>query len=128
MRRRNNHVGVNQQIADISLLPRFQTPPNPAKESARMETTKTEISEPKHNHRGDETTTIKPSVHSESDAARTLQRTYRGYRSRRELRGFSLDPSTRWTEVLTTLSRPLVLNANFKPCSRLSKKHNIVLS
>ena len=35
----------------------------------------------------------------QSAAARTLQRTYRGHRARRELRGLSLDPSTRWVEV-----------------------------
>lgn len=48
-------------------------------------------------------------AHRESDAARTLQRTYRGYKSRRELHGFSLDPSTRWTEVEAALS-PTHLN------------------
>lgn len=37
--------------------------------------------------------------HQESAAARVLQRTYRGHRERRQLRGLSLDPSTRWTEV-----------------------------
>lgn len=35
----------------------------------------------------------------QSDAARTLQRTYRGHRARRELKGLSLSPSARWTEV-----------------------------
>jgi hypothetical protein len=35
----------------------------------------------------------------QSAAARVLQRTYRGHRARRELRGLSLDPSTRWVEV-----------------------------
>ena len=29
----------------------------------------------------------------------TAQRNYRGYRERRELRGFGLSPSTRWAEV-----------------------------
>ena len=37
--------------------------------------------------------------HQESAAARVLQRTYRGHRERRQLRGLGLDPSTRWTEV-----------------------------
>lgn len=37
--------------------------------------------------------------HRESDAARTLQRTYRGHRERRQLKGITLDPATRWTEV-----------------------------
>ncbi|KAL8936139.1 MAG: hypothetical protein Q9216_005087 [Gyalolechia sp. 2 TL-2023] len=36
---------------------------------------------------------------TQSDAARTLQRTYRGHRARRELKGLSLSPSARWTEV-----------------------------
>lgn len=38
--------------------------------------------------------------HKESAAARVLQRTYRGHRERRQLRGLSLDPSTRWTEAV----------------------------
>ena len=36
---------------------------------------------------------------SETEAARILQRTYRGHRERRQLQGLSLDPTTRWTEV-----------------------------
>ena len=40
-----------------------------------------------------------PLQHEESTAARVLQRTYRGHRARRQMRGLSLDPSTRWTEV-----------------------------
>ncbi|MCJ1430380.1 hypothetical protein MMC29_008298 [Sticta canariensis] len=36
----------------------------------------------------------------ESDAARTLQRTYRGHRERRQLKGITLDPATRWTEAI----------------------------
>ncbi|KAI4249433.1 MAG: hypothetical protein L6R42_008991, partial [Xanthoria sp. 1 TBL-2021] len=36
----------------------------------------------------------------QSDAARTLQRTYRGHRARRELKGLSLSPSARWTEAI----------------------------
>ena len=39
--------------------------------------------------------------HQESAAARVLQRTYRGHRERRQMRGLGLDPSTRWTEVCT---------------------------
>ena len=35
----------------------------------------------------------------ETAAAKTLQRTYRGHRARRELRGLSLDPASRWMEV-----------------------------
>lgn len=35
----------------------------------------------------------------ESAAARTVQRTYRGHRDRRQLGGLTLDPSTRWIEV-----------------------------
>jgi hypothetical protein len=34
------------------------------------------------------------------DAARLIQRNYRGYRDRRALKGYGLDPSTRWIEVL----------------------------
>ncbi len=32
-------------------------------------------------------------------AAELIQRTYRGHRQRRELKGFGLDASTRWDEV-----------------------------
>ena len=42
--------------------------------------------------------------HQESAAARVLQRTYRGHRERRQLRGMGLDPSTRWTEVCSLLA------------------------
>ncbi|KAL8809743.1 MAG: hypothetical protein Q9200_003161 [Gallowayella weberi] len=61
-----------------------------------------------------------------SDAARTLQRTYRGHRARRELKGLSLSPSARWTEAvkeakyreLTTPrppSRPQISDSTSKP-------------
>ena len=33
------------------------------------------------------------------DAAKVIQKNYRGYKVRRELEGYGLDPSTRWTEV-----------------------------
>ena len=49
-----------------------------------------------------------PLQHEESTAARVLQRTYRGHRARRQLRGLSLDPSTRWTEV-SEQSTPLLV-------------------
>lgn len=35
-----------------------------------------------------------------SDAARVIQKTFRGYRARRELSGFTLDPSTRWITAI----------------------------
>lgn len=35
----------------------------------------------------------------EEEAARVIQRNYRGYRERRQLKGMSLDPSSRWLEV-----------------------------
>lgn len=35
----------------------------------------------------------------QSDAAQLIQRNYRGYRERRQLEGFGLDPGTRWLEV-----------------------------
>ncbi|MCJ1352447.1 MAG: hypothetical protein MMC33_002431 [Icmadophila ericetorum] len=34
------------------------------------------------------------------EAAKTIQRTYRGHRDRRQLSGLSLDPSTRWIEAI----------------------------
>ncbi|KAL7924108.1 IQ calmodulin-binding motif protein [Trichoderma austrokoningii] len=34
------------------------------------------------------------------DAARIIQKTFRGYRARRELSGFTLDPSTRWITAI----------------------------
>ena len=45
----------------------------------------------------------------EAAAAKTLQRTYRGHRARRELRGLSLDPTSRWIEVCTLKSCYLAL-------------------
>lgn len=35
----------------------------------------------------------------EEEAARVIQRNYRGYRERRQLKGMTLDPSSRWLEV-----------------------------
>ena len=35
----------------------------------------------------------------EAKAARVIQRNYRGHRERRALKGYGLDPSTRWLEV-----------------------------
>lgn len=65
-------------------------------------------------------------AHRESDAARTLQRTYRGYKSRRELHGFSLDPSTRWTEVEAALAPlNLIFPKLIDNSHRLSKKRVI---
>lgn len=32
-------------------------------------------------------------------AAKVIQKNYRGYRARRALKGYGLDPSTRWMEV-----------------------------
>lgn len=55
---------------------------------------------------GDEAVAPDASQHRESDAARTLQRTYRGHRARRQLQGLMLDPSTRWVEVWEPLSLP----------------------
>lgn len=65
----------------------------------------------------------------QSAAARILQRTYRGHRARRELRGLSLDPTTRWVEVVAlssdTARIPLhqAIMSNFHPI-RQSKKPN----
>lgn len=36
---------------------------------------------------------------SRNKAAVVIQRNYRGHRTRRAMRGFSTDPSTRWIEV-----------------------------
>ncbi|KAL8903121.1 MAG: hypothetical protein Q9207_004143 [Kuettlingeria erythrocarpa] len=68
-----------------------------------------------------------PTAQAQSDAARTLQRTYRGHRARRELKGLSLSPSARWSEAikeaeyrdLTTprpaVSRPQTSDAPHQP-------------
>jgi hypothetical protein len=37
---------------------------------------------------------------AQSHAAEVIQRNYRGYRDRRALKGFGLDPSTRWIEAI----------------------------
>lgn len=42
--------------------------------------------------------------HEEKDAAEMIQRNYRGYRERRQLKGIGLSASARWAEVLEQLS------------------------
>ena len=37
--------------------------------------------------------------HEQRQAARMIQRNYRGYRERRQLKGIGLDASARWAEV-----------------------------
>jgi hypothetical protein len=39
----------------------------------------------------------------QADAAQMIQRNYRGYRERRQLKGIGLDASARWTEVRSTV-------------------------
>lgn len=36
---------------------------------------------------------------TQDQAAKVIQRNYRGWRDRRALKGYGLDPSTRWLEV-----------------------------
>ncbi|KAF2157575.1 hypothetical protein K461DRAFT_20802 [Myriangium duriaei CBS 260.36] len=43
-----------------------------------------------------------PSASTHDDPAHAEQRNYRGYRSRRELRGHGLTPTERWTEAVKT--------------------------
>lgn len=38
-------------------------------------------------------------VDERTNAAEIIQRNYRGHRDRRALKGYGLDPSTRWLEV-----------------------------
>lgn len=40
-----------------------------------------------------------PTVAESKQAAILIQRTFRGHRTRRQLKGFGLDASTRWYEV-----------------------------
>ena len=64
----------------------------------------------------------------QSDAARTLQRTYRGHRARRELKGLTLTPSARWAEVRTPCSIMLFIrdaNRRLGTYCRQSKKQSI---
>ena len=70
--------------------------PSPA--IARTQTQKEQEIDGKYDH--DHEPAPAPPNQRETDAARVLQRTYRGHRSRRELAGLSLDPSTRWTEAI----------------------------
>ncbi|KAG8527136.1 uncharacterized protein KY384_008565 [Bacidia gigantensis] len=55
---------------------------------------------------------------SEADAAKTLQRTYRGYRARRQLQGLSLDPASRWIEVFYPAVKEAQYRALTTPQSR----------
>lgn len=60
--------------------------------------------------------------HQESAAARVLQRTYRGHRERRQLRGMGLDPSTRWIEVRMLVSFVLFVNEANDPLQKAVKE------
>lgn len=117
------------------------SPPCPAKcsksENADQESANshempvTEVSEEKdweNTERKEEQKNFDFLAHRESDAARTLQRTYRGYKSRRELQGFSLDPSTRWTEVDAALSPPIWFSMLMNNLLRLSRKRGFAPS
>ncbi len=42
----------------------------------------------------------KPGEEQRDNAAKLIQKNYRGYRARRELNGFGLDPGTRWIELM----------------------------
>lgn len=105
---------------------------NAGQESAKSpEMTVTEVSEEKEREdtkREEEQKNFDSQAHRESDAARTLQRTYRGYKSRRELQGFSLDPSTRWTEVHAALSPRIWFSQLMNDHLRLSRKRGIAPS
>lgn len=48
-------------------------------------------------------TAAQMSSKEEEQAAQLIQRNYRGYRERRQLRGLGLDASDRWAEVGSTL-------------------------
>ncbi|KAL8743246.1 MAG: hypothetical protein Q9190_004384 [Brigantiaea leucoxantha] len=56
----------------------------------------------------------------ESEAARIVQRTYRGHRTRRELNGLTLSPSARWTEVCAHSN-------NLQPLSPLIKTDSFLV-
>jgi hypothetical protein len=45
---------------------------------------------------------------AEEDAAQMIQRNYRGYRERRQLKGIGLDASARWAEVGKPLTTCIV--------------------
>ncbi len=46
-----------------------------------------------------------PEDEQRDNAAKVIQKNFRGYRARREIRGYGLDPSTRWMEVFKLLGR-----------------------
>ncbi|EXM03135.1 hypothetical protein FOIG_06024 [Fusarium odoratissimum NRRL 54006] len=57
--------------------------------------------------------TVSQDDQAQAQAARTIQKTFRGYRARREMQGFGLDASTRWVTAIreaqfrhATLPRP----------------------
>ncbi|KAG4255031.1 hypothetical protein FPRO03_05756 [Fusarium proliferatum] len=57
--------------------------------------------------------TVSQEDQAQAQAARTIQKTFRGYRTRREMQGFGLDASTRWVTAIreaqfrhATLPRP----------------------
>jgi hypothetical protein len=46
---------------------------------------------------------------AEEEAARKIQRNYRGYRERRQLNGYGLDASARWAEVCSPICKSMRL-------------------
>ncbi|KAI7517684.1 hypothetical protein KC331_g21580 [Hortaea werneckii] len=45
-----------------------------------------------------------------TNAAELIQRNYRGYRQRRQMQGYAIDPSTRWLEP-STIAQPNLAHA-----------------
>lgn len=56
----------------------------------------------------------------EHDAARKIQRTYRGHRDRRQLDGLTLDPSSRWVEAIKEMQFRSVSAPHRRPSIRQS--------
>lgn len=54
-------------------------------------------------------------IDERTNAAQIIQRHYRGHQTRRELKGYALDPSTRWLEVCSTTTTSLLV-ANDSEC------------
>ncbi|KAK5015957.1 hypothetical protein LTR60_002274 [Cryomyces antarcticus] len=70
----------------------------------------------------------KPSqkVDEQREAAEMIQRNYRGYRERRRLQGFGLDPQTRWIEAVkegASGTIPLYHEDKLKSSSTVQEPH-----
>ena len=68
--------------------------------AARQDAKAREIAERRRKEQQKQFTDGNTSANQQDTAARLIQKNYRGYRQRRQLEGYGVDPDTRWMELL----------------------------